>query len=195
MILDSNPFNQFKIWYQEALTQTGLTYPNAMTVSTVDAAGRPNSRILLLKDMDESGFVFYTNAQSVKGHELDANPNVALLFFWESLKKQVRIRGRVEPVEGRAADDYFHSRPKESQLGAVASQQSRVLDSRQTLEQAVSELNQHFLNREIPRPDHWHGYRVVPVEFEFWIEGAFRLHDRFRYTLESGQWVSQRLYP
>ena len=169
---------------------------NAMALATVDADGLPDVRMVLLKDVDAAGFVFYTNLESAKGLQLDATGKAALCFHWKSLRRQVRVRGPVEPVRAEEADAYFASRARDSRIGAWASKQSRELESRFALEKAVAREAARFGLGEVPRPDFWEGYRVVPRRIEFWSEGTFRLHDRVVYTTkENGEWMNQRLYP
>ena len=170
--------------------------PTAMTVATVGRDGRPAARTVLLKGHDERGFVFYTNYRSQKGQELAANPHAALVFLWGDLERQVRVVGQVEKATDREADTYFHSRPLGSRLGAWASTQSEVIASREVLETRMAALEAEYQGREIPRPDHWGGFRVVPTEMEFWQGRPSRLHDRLRYQLQDdGNWVIDRLAP
>ena len=169
--------------------------PAAMTLATVDAEGRPNARVVLLKGVDERGFVFYTNFESLKGAELGANPDAALCFYWGALLSQVRVRGAVERVSEQEADAYFQSRPRESQLGAWASRQSEPLDEMATLEGRFERFAARFEGVEVPRPAHWGGARVVPDRIEFWAGRPHRLHERLVYTRAGGQWRLERLYP
>jgi pyridoxamine 5'-phosphate oxidase len=171
--------------------------PEAMAVATVDADGLPNVRMILLKGADERGFVFYTNKGSAKGLELAGNPKAALLFYWKSLGRQIRIRGPIEPTSDAEADAYFATRHRESRIGACASAQSRPLASRAVLEEEVARLTKAFGSSDVPRPAYWRGYRVIPLEIEFWRSGAFRLHDRivFRRASPSDPWTKTRLYP
>lgn len=191
-----DPFELFDAWFAEAAAQEPND-PNAMTLATVDATGLPNARIVLLKEITPAGLVFYTNTESAKGDELAANPAAALLFHWKSLRRQVRFRGPVTPVSAEEADAYFRTRPRGSRIGAWASQQSRPLDSRATLEKAVEDLSARHGEDDIPRPPHWSGYRLVPSSIEFWQDGAFRLHDRIRYARPRADaaWQAERLYP
>jgi pyridoxamine 5'-phosphate oxidase len=171
--------------------------PEAMALATVDAEGLPNVRTVLLKGADERGFVFYTNRDSAKGNELAASPQAALLFYWKSLGRQIRLRGPVDPATDAEADAYFATRHKESQIGACASLQSRPLASRAVLEAEVARLTESFGAGAVPRPHHWGGYRLIPLEIEFWRSGAFRLHDRivFRRGAPRQPWTKTRLYP
>lgn len=190
------PFALFRDWLDEA-AKSEPNDPNGMALSTVDADGMPNSRMVLLKGYDAEGFVFYTNTQSQKGEELLAQPKAAALFHWKSLRRQVRIRGPVSLVGEAEADAYFQSRPRDSRIGAWASQQSRPLESRFALEKAVAFYAAKFGLSEIPRPPHWTGFRIAPVYIEFWKDGAFRLHDRivFRRASPAEPWTKARLYP
>ena len=169
--------------------------PNAMALATVDSEGLPDVRMVLLKDFDLSGFVFFTNFESAKGRELLANPKAALCFHWKSLRKQVRVRGPVTMVSAAEADAYFASRQRGSRIGAWASQQSRVLESRFALEKAVAAYTARYAIGEIPRPDYWSGFRVAPQEIEFWSDGTFRLHDRIKFKRAGEGWEKTRLYP
>ena len=191
-----NPFELFACWMEEAIANEPVD-PNAMAVATVDADGLPNVRMILLKGAEARGFVFYTNCGSAKGHELAGEPKAALLFYWKSLHRQIRIRGNIEPVSDEEADAYFASRSRESRIGAWASNQSRPLESRQALEAAVAAREAEFKGRDVPRPPYWHGYLVVPREIEFWAGGAHRLHDRivFRRPAPGAPWIKTRLYP
>jgi pyridoxamine 5'-phosphate oxidase len=192
---DPSPFKQFELWFNQALA-ADLLEPNAMTLATVTAEGRPDARIVLLKGFDARGFVFYTNYRSQKGQELAANPHAALVFLWGDLERQVRVVGRVEKATDLEADTYFQSRPLGSRLGAWASTQSEVIPSREVLEARMVALEAEYHGREIPRPDHWGGFRVVPTEMEFWQGRPSRLHDRLRYRLQdNGAWVIDRLAP
>jgi pyridoxamine 5'-phosphate oxidase len=192
---DPSPFKQFELWFNQALA-ADLLEPNAMTLATVTAEGKPDARIVLLKGFDLRGFVFYTNYRSQKGQELAANPHAALVFLWGDLERQVRVVGRVEKATDLEADTYFQSRPLGSRLGAWASTQSEVIPSREFLEARMTALEKEYQGREIPRPDHWGGFRVVPTEMEFWQGRPSRLHDRLRYQLQdNGAWVIDRLAP
>jgi pyridoxamine 5'-phosphate oxidase len=192
--VSENPINQFRRWFDAALA-AGVPEPNAMHVSTVTAEGRPDGRIVLLKEVSDAGFVFYTNYESRKGQELAANPFAALTFFYQSLEQQIRIEGRVEKVSPDESTAYFHSRPRGSQIGAWVSNQSHTIDDRDVLKTRQQALEAQFADQEIPRPDHWGGYRVVPDAIEFWQGRPSRLHDRIRYRLENGIWLIERLAP
>ncbi len=190
------PLRLFAAWFAEAQRAEPVN-PDAMALATVDADGLPNARMVLLKAFDERGFVFYTNLDSVKGHELAAAPKAALTFYWKSLQRQVRVRGGVEPVTAQEADAYFATRSRMAQIGAWASRQSAALESRLAFEKAVARYTAKFSIGTVPRPPHWSGYRVVPQEIEFWQERPFRLHDRiaFRRDDRSTPWSKTRLYP
>ena len=168
---------------------------NAMTLATVDAAGLPDARIVLLKDVEARGFTFYSNRESAKGEALAAHPSAALLFHWKSLRRQVRVRGAVEPVSAAEADAYFASRARESRIGAWASDQSRPLESRDALERAVARETARFAEADVPRPERWTGWRVIPDSFEFWRDRPFRLHDRLRFDRAGEGWSRTRLWP
>ncbi len=189
-----DPIKRFREIFEEAVA-TGIDDPNAMTVSSVDAEGRPSSRMVLLKDFDARGFVFYTNFESRKGTEILANPHVSLTFYWRKTRKQVTIRGRAEPVCDREADAYFATRARSSQLGAWASQQSRPLKNRAQLLARVANYEAKFFTGAVPRPPHWSGFRVVPRTIELWIAGTFRLHDRTLYEKTDAGWTSVKLNP
>jgi pyridoxamine 5'-phosphate oxidase len=197
----AEPFALFEAWFAEAVAHEPND-PNAFALATVDASGLPNVRTVLLKGLDpaghpERGFVFYTNFESAKGTELLATKKAALSFLWKSLRRQVRVRGAVSVVSDAEADAYFATRPRGSRLGACASQQSRPLQSRFALEKAVAVVTARYPLGEIPRPSYWSGFRVTPLEIEFWHDRPFRLHERvqFRRDSEAGAWAKQRLYP
>ena len=192
----NDPFALFDSWFEEAAANE-VNDPNAMALATVDANGLPDLRVVLLKGHDERGFVFYSNAESAKGRELAANPKAAVNFHWKSLQRQIRIRGPVSTVSEAEADAYYQSRPRESRIGAWASQQSRPLESRATFEAAIAETTARFADGPIPRPPHWRGFRITPIEIEFWHDRPYRLHDRivFRRATPEVSWDKQRLYP
>ncbi len=194
--LAPHPFDEFRRWFQDAETRSGLVHPNAMCLSTVDPEGKPEGRIVLLKGLDERGFVFYTNFHSAKARALAANPSVALTFHWEARARQVRVQGEVEQVASEEADRYFATRPRGSRLGAWASEQSASLEDRDVLVARMREMEEKFAGEEITRPPFWGGYRVLPNALEFWQEGVDRLHDRFRYDrTDDERWVITRLSP
>ena len=193
--LDANPFAQFDHWMREAI-ETQVIEPNAMTLATADGSGRPAVRTVLLKGFDERGFVFYSNYESAKARDLAANSKVALLFPWLALERQVSAMGSAQKISAADSLKYFLSRPRESQIGAWASRQSEVISTRVLLETKFAEMKARFANGGIPLPDQWGGYRVTPQSFEFWQGRPSRLHDRFRYTLQSdGSWTIARLMP
>ena len=193
LIMD--PIGQFNAWISAAIAGK-LAEPNAMTLATVDATGRPNARIVLLKGFDESGFVFYTNYQSQKGKELDANPTACLVFNWLAHERQVRIRGAVQRISPEETAAYFHSRPKGSQIGAWASPQSQVIPDRWPLETKLDSLSATYKTvSQVPVPPHWGGYRVAAEEIEFWQGRSSRLHDRFCFKKVAGNWTIDRLAP
>ncbi len=194
----SDPYDIFDAWLKEA-EEKELNDPTAMSLSTVDATGMPSSRMVLLKDWDRQGFVFYTNYESRKGEQLLAHRKAALMFHWKSVRRSVRIEGLVEQVTSEEADEYFASRPKQSQIGAWASDQSRPLEGRFELEKRVAKYAAKYGLGKVPRPPHWSGFRVRPLRIEFWQDGPFRLHDRLVYSADeiekSGQWNTERLFP
>jgi len=193
--LVTDPFARFREWFAEAEASEPAD-ANAMTVATATPDGRPSARAILLKGVDARGFVFYTNLESRKSAELAANPHVALLFHWKLLARQIRIEGEVEPVTDAEADAYFASRPRISRLGAWASDQSRPLADRLTLERRLAEYEVKYPGEAVPRPPYWSGYRVIPDSFEFWQNMPFRLHDRTTYTRNAdGGWTVGKLFP
>jgi pyridoxamine 5'-phosphate oxidase len=193
--LDPDPMRQFANWWQQAL-ESKIEEPNAMTLATCSASGRPSSRIVLLKGIENNGFVFFTNYLSRKGTEINDNPFVSLLFFWKELERQVRIEGKIIRVPAKESDEYFSSRPKESRIGAWSSPQSRVIESREILQKNVEKYNAQFAEGIIPRPEFWGGYQLQPDLIEFWQGRPGRLHDRLRYALaENNTWKIERLAP
>ena len=190
-----NPLRQFAAWFAHAKRAGGCALPEAMCLSTVDAQGRPDARMVLLKGVDERGFIFYTNLQSPKGRQLRHRPEAALTFCWEPMQRQVRIQGRTALVSRAEADAYFATRPRLSQLSAWASKQSAGLISRAVLDRRLARLITRFRGKPVPRPPHWSGIRVIPERIEFWQVRPNRLHDRFLYTRRSTRWTIQRLSP
>ena len=190
----AEPFRLFAEWLGEA-EASEPNDPNAMALATVDGDGMPNVRMVLLKGLDGGGFVFFTNYESAKGRELLASRKAALCFHWKSLRRQIRVRGPVEEVSKAEADAYFATRARGSRIGAWASQQSRPLESRFALEKAVASYAAKFAIGEIPRPDYWSGFRLIPVEIEFWRDREFRLHDRVQFRRAGDGWAKTRLYP
>lgn len=194
--VDSDPIKQFASWFEEALN-ADLLEPNAMTLATASGDGKPSARIVLLKGYDERGFVFYTNYESTKGRQLIANPQAALVFLWDKLERQIRIEGKVAKIDGEESDNYFHSRPVSSQIGAWTSDQSRVIPNREVLKQRQQELTRKYSDgAKIPRPPHWGGFRLIPDAIEFWQGRPSRLHDRLVYRLQDdATWEIVRLSP
>ena len=191
--VDRDPFVQFSMWLEEAL-KSEITDANAMTVATVDPECRPSNRVVLLKGLDERGFVFFTNYESKKGHDLAANPNVSLSFFWPQLQRQVIVYGTAGKTSSGESESYFKTRPYQSRIAAWASQQSSVIGTRADLEAAFDEMSERF-GDDVPLPPFWGGYRVIPDRIEFWQGRANRLHDRLVYALTGGTWVIERLSP
>jgi pyridoxamine 5'-phosphate oxidase len=189
-----DPLLQFHLWLEDAL-KTNIEEPTATVLSTVNKKQQPSSRIVLLKKVDESGLSFFTNYNSRKAQEIEVNPKGALLFPWHEMERQVRIEGIIEKVSDKESQEYFQHRPAGSRIGAWASPQSKVIPSREHLEQLESELKKQFTAESIPRPPHWGGYRLIPHLYEFWQGRENRLHDRIEYTLEKGKWIIRRLAP
>lgn len=191
-----NPLQLFQSWFAEALQHPEILMPDAMTVATADQDCRPSARVVLLKSCDDSGFVFYTNYNSRKARELEANPQAALVIYWAPLDYQIRVEGTVARVSNQESDVYFQTRPRESQIGALASPQSEVIRGREELETRARELEAFHGNRRIKRPEHWGGYRLKPARIEFWKARPGRLHDRILYERRAdGDWSIQRLAP
>ena len=189
-----DPISLFERWFESA-RKSGLFLPEAMTLSTATSDGKPSSRMVLLKSVGKDGFTFYTNYDSRKASDLDSNPHAALLFHWPILQRQVRIEGRIERISREESGEYFHSRSKGSQIGAWASKQSSKLDQRKTLENRVREFEEKYAGEEVPLPDNWGGYRVIPERIEFWQGRPFRLHDRLVFERKASEWSTHRLYP
>jgi len=192
--LDVNPLDLFKNWFELA-SKYEIIHPNAMTLSTVSENNKPSSRIVLLKSYDKNGFVFYSNSNSKKGKSITYNSFVSLNFYWKTLKKQIRIDGSAEMISSKESDEYYNSRPLESRIGALASDQSEILSNRSILMKRVDEIRNKYLNSSIPRPSYWNGYLVKPNIIEFWEEKSNRLHDRVEFSKTQKGWVSNRLFP
>lgn len=192
--LSDTPFSQFHTWFEQAQS-AGIEEPNAMSISTVSKDGVPSSRTVLLKLYDEKGFVFFTNYSSQKAQEIKNNPNVALLFAWLSLERQIRITGTVKKISKKESFTYFMSRPKGSQIGAWISPQSKIIESREFLTKKLLEMKEKFSNGDIPLPNSWGGYRIIPNKFEFWQGRTSRLHDRFVYEKKNDEWIINRIAP
>ena len=192
--LAATPIQQWHRWYDDAV-EAGVAEPNAMTVSSNDAEGQPDARVVLAREVNDEGIVFYTNYESAKGIQLASAPFASAVFAWLDLHRQVRVRGEIEVVSSEESDAYFASRPRESQIGAWASAQSQVITGREELEAAVIEMTQRFMGGDVPRPPHWGGIRIVPSTVEFWQGRPSRLHDRFRYAWAGTQWSISRLAP
>lgn len=196
LFAESEPFQLFESWFKEAKAKEPND-PNGMALATADASGFPDVRMVLLKSFDAAGFVFYSSAESAKGRQLEANPRAAFVMHWKSLRRQVRVRGLVEKVSDAEADAYFQSRDRGARLGAWASQQSRPLEDRLALEKRIAEYAAKYGLGEVPRPEYWRGYRIVPLAIEFWRDRPFRLHDRLAFTRDAPgrAWSKSRLYP
>ncbi len=194
--IPENPLELFKVWFHEVDNHFNVDEANAMTISTLGLDGYPKSRVVLLKRFTYEGFVFYTNYESEKGKAIEDNPNVCLSFFWHVAERQVIIKGKAEKIADNLSDGYFESRPRGSQLGALVSQQSKVIEDREELEDRLNKLEQEYEGKQIPRPSNWGGYIVKPVEIEFWQGRPNRLHDRIRYKLQEDlDWHTERLQP
>jgi pyridoxamine 5'-phosphate oxidase len=193
--IDTDPIKQFEKWFNESI-EKGLKYANAFALATSSKNGLPNARFLLLKGFDKDGFVFYTNSESIKGIELKNNPQAYMVFWWDIVERQVRISGDIYQVSDQDSDDYFKTRPRGSQIGAWASKQSTIIDSRDILESSYKDIEKKYEGLEIPRPPYWIGYRLKPNSIEFWQGRPDRLHDRLRYRLtEDRRWIIERLSP
>lgn len=193
--VDKDPLKQFQKWWKESI-DADIAEPNAMTLATCDEHGKPSARIVLLKDLHQDGFVFFTNYESRKGKQIEMNPSVALVFLWKELERQVRIEGSVKKISAQESDEYFASRPSKSRIGAWSSPQSQVIDDREILEKNVVYYTDKFGEENIPRPDNWGGYIVQPQLVEFWQGRRSRLHDRLQYTIDkNNKWTIERLAP
>lgn len=193
--VDPDPIKQFQVWFNDAKSEN-LILPESMTLATATKEGRPSARLVLLKGVDDRGFVFYTNYRSAKARALDENPYASLVFFWPQLERQVRIEGTTSRVSDAESNAYFHTRPRDSQLGAIASPQSEVIEDRESLQRKFDELEESYRGREVERPAHWGGYRLKPERIEFWKGRPGRLHDRLVYELQpNGSWSIRRLAP
>lgn len=192
--MPSNPLDQFRNWFEEAIS-SGITEPNAMTVASSTAEGKPSARVVLLKEMNDNGFIFFTNYNSRKGHELITNPFVAVVFDWHDIERQVRIEGIIEKVDENESDAYFNIRPNESKLGAWASPQSKIVSGREELEELEKSYAIRFKGNEIPRPPHWGGFLIKPTMIEFWQGRPNRMHDRMAYYKNGSNWELRRLAP
>ena len=194
LVIDRDPIRQFRIWLDDAVA-SGMKLPEAMTLATASSDGRPSARIVLLKQVDDAGFVFYTNYRSAKARDLEDNPHAALVFYWSQFDRQVRVEGAVARTSTEESQAYFKTRPRESQIGAWASPQSEVIPTREALDERVAELDQRYCDREIDCPEHWGGYRLNPDRIEFWKGRLGRLHDRIVYERDGEAWKISRLAP
>jgi pyridoxamine 5'-phosphate oxidase len=192
--LSTDPFEQFQTWFRDASSQN-LKYPDAMTLATSTSDGIPSARMVLFKGLNSRGICFYTNYESRKAQELIENPRAALVFYWSALDRQIRVEGSIEKVTEQESDDYWNSRPRDSRISALSSEQSQEVKSREELENRFFTLQKKYQDQPIPRPPHWGGFCLVPQRFEFWMEGAHRLHDRFCYSRSENTWKITRLSP
>jgi pyridoxamine 5'-phosphate oxidase len=192
--IDPNPFVQFRTWYEEHLN-CGIEIPDSVTLATAFADGRVSARTVLLKEYNETGFVFFTNYQSRKGIQLTSNPKAAMLFYWAESGRQVRIEGYTEKIPGKESESYFRTRPRESQLSALISRQSSIIPDRRYLDELYDTYKNNYSGKPVDKPVHWGGYRLIPEWFEFWQSGEFRLHDRLTYSKRKDLWVIERLAP
>lgn len=192
--VDSNPFEQFRTWFDEGV-KAEVNELQAMVVTSVSAEGWPSSRVVYLREIDDDGFVFYTNYNSDKGQDFSANPKMSFTFFWPELARQLHVQGSIEKISAERSDNYFASRPRLSQIGAWASEQSESLENRNELELKVEEFTKRFEDQEVPRPPHWGGFKITPRAFEFWQGRPNRLHDRMKYRIVDGQWTVDRVSP
>jgi pyridoxamine 5'-phosphate oxidase len=192
--IDPDPFVQFKTWYEEHLL-SGIDIPDSVTLATASADGRVSARTVLLKDYNDSGFVFFTNYKSRKGLQLSSNPYAALLFYWTESGRQIRIEGHTEKISENESESYFRTRPRESQLSALTSEQSSIIPDRKYLDNLYDTNNKKYAGKPVEKPVHWGGYRLFPEWFEFWQNGEFRLHDRLSYSKRKDRWIIERLAP
>jgi len=194
-VISANPMALFQQWFKEAEASNEIEEPNAMTLATNGTDGFPKTRVVLLKQFNDTGFVFYTNYESEKGKAIAKNPKVCLSFFWPNLERQIIIKGEAQQIAAKESDAYFNSRPKGSRLGALVSPQSQVIASRAELEDNLKILENEYVDKQIPRPEHWGGYLVTPFSLEFWQGRPNRLHDRIRYERQDATWIMERLAP
>jgi pyridoxamine 5'-phosphate oxidase len=192
--VDPNPFIQFKAWFEQHLL-SGIDIPDSVTLATASSDGRVSARTVLLKEYNDNGFVFFTNYKSRKGHQLSSNPRAALLFYWAESGRQIRIEGYTEKIPEKDSESYFRTRPRESQLSAIVSQQSSVIPDRKYLDDLYDTFRNRYSEKPVDKPSHWGGYRLIPEWFEFWQNGEFRLHDRLSYTKIKQLWIIERLAP
>ena len=190
----NNPIELFEKWFNKA-KETEINDPNAVAVATADKNNQPSVRMVLLKGLNEKGFVFYTNLNSKKGNDLKFNNRASMCFHWKSLRRQVRIIGTVEKVTDREADDYYNTRPYKNKIGAWASSQSEVLSKREDFLKKIESYEKKYPSDDVPRPSHWSGWRLIPIEIEFWLDGEGRIHERLNYKIKNGNWIKELLYP
>ena len=190
----NNPIKLFEKWFNKA-KETEINDPNAVAVATADKNNQPSVRMVLLKGLNEKGFVFYTNLNSKKGNDLKFNNRASMCFHWKSLRRQVRIIGTVEKVTDREADDYYNTRPYKNKIGAWASSQSEVLSKREDFLKKIESYEKKYPSNDVPRPSHWSGWRLMPIEIEFWLDGEGRIHERLNYKIKNGNWIKELLYP
>ena len=190
----NNPIELFEKWFTKA-KETEINDPNAVAVATADKNNQPSVRMVLLKGLNEKGFIFYTNLNSKKGNDLKINNKASMCFHWKSLRRQVRIIGTVEKVTDREADDYYNTRPYKNKIGAWASSQSEVLSKREDFLKKIESYEKKYPSNDVPRPSHWSGWRLIPIEIEFWLDGEGRIHERLNYKIKNGNWIKELLYP
>ena len=190
----NNPIDLFEKWFTKA-KETEINDPNAVAVATADKNNQPSVRMVLLKGLNEKGFIFYTNLNSKKGNDLKINNKASMCFHWKSLRRQVRIIGTVEKVTDREADDYYNTRPYKNKIGAWASSQSEVLSKREDFLKKIESYEKKYPSNDVPRPSHWSGWRLIPIEIEFWLDGEGRIHERLNYKIKNGNWIKELLYP